>query len=56
MFLPGSGGEVASVVFILWYYVYPISSSAHNVSVWVTVGIAAHRCMAVRNPIPTKVK
>ncbi len=43
--------EVVSLVSQLWYYIFPLSSTAHTVSVWLTVAIAAQRCQAVRDPL-----
>ncbi len=38
----------------LWYYVFPLAIMARTTSVWLTVAIAAQRCIAVTMPLKVK--
>ncbi len=56
MFHEGRGTEVAvwNVTQYVWVYVFPLAIMARTTSVWLTVAIAAQRCIAVTMPLKVK--
>lgn len=43
--------QVFNTVNYLWYYVFPVLSMLQTLSVGLTVCVAGHRCLAVRDPL-----